>query len=158
MNGNGDCNFKYFGLLKLLFMYFYATLVTVGAGVYIFKVTFNEIPKDNMQQMNLILGFLIGTALTTFIMYFYGGSQSSSAHNDRDKTIPPGTVVSGTVVTDTHIESVMPKVPVITQAEQDKKDRETLVRLWGEDSAEVKAFDEAIKARGVEKPPAIVAG
>lgn len=69
-------NFK---LLKFIFMSLYAAGVTGASFYYFFKLTFSAVPESNANFANLILGFLIGTAISTFLGYFYGSSQSASA-------------------------------------------------------------------------------
>jgi len=71
-------------LLKLCFMMLYASGVTFGAFVFFFKAVFSPIPDDNVQNANIILGFLMGSALTVFIQYFFGNSQSQNAQAKKD--------------------------------------------------------------------------
>lgn len=57
-----------------------------GAGniavtfIYIFCITFIEVPKDNQKFADTILGFLMGTLVATIIQFYFG-----SSHNSRDK-------------------------------------------------------------------------
>ncbi len=87
-----DCIQKYYNLLKFCFMCLYSSGVTIAAFVFFFKAVFTPIPEDNVQNANIILGFLMGSALTVFIQYFFGNSQSSSAaaRKDADKEPPKG--------------------------------------------------------------------
>lgn len=48
--------------------------------VYLFCVTFLNIPKDNHRVVDTILGFLIGTLVATIINYYFGDSQTNSKH------------------------------------------------------------------------------
>lgn len=63
-------------IVKLCFMMLYATGVTGASFWYFFAITFNKVPEDNVQNSNLILGFLIGSAISTFLGYYFGMSQS----------------------------------------------------------------------------------
>ncbi len=64
-------------IMKLIFMMLYATGVTVASFYYFFAITFSPVPEDNIQNSNLILGFLIGSAISTFLGYYFGMSQST---------------------------------------------------------------------------------
>lgn len=63
------------------FIYNYAWFWSVGATVYFFAVTFAPMPAGGRDFANIILGFLLGTAVATIISFFYGSSKSS-----KDKT------------------------------------------------------------------------
>jgi ABC-type nitrate/sulfonate/bicarbonate transport system permease component len=73
-------------------MMIYATGVTGASFWYFFAITFNKVPEDNIQNSNLILGFLIGSAISTFLGYYFGMSQSVR----RDDKLPPPTEFSRT--------------------------------------------------------------
>ena len=79
---------KDYGLFKFIFMAIYALGVTAASFSYFFKVTFGEIPEANTSYANYILWFLTGTAITSFLVYYFGSSQSTSAHDMKDMTIP----------------------------------------------------------------------
>ena len=64
-------------VIKLIFMMVYATGVTVASFYYFFAITFNMVPEENIQNSNLILGFLLGSAISTFLGYYFGTSQST---------------------------------------------------------------------------------
>lgn len=70
-------------------MAFYATAVTFVSFLYFFAVSFRVIPEDNVGNVNIILGFLLGTAVSSFIGYFFGSSQSAIAHGKKE-TKPEG--------------------------------------------------------------------
>lgn len=74
MNGSPDSKF-----LARLSVY----LITLAA-IYIACVTFLTIPKDNVPNANLILGFVLGTLLGTVIAFNYGSSKTSQT---KDATI-----------------------------------------------------------------------
>jgi hypothetical protein len=63
------------GLFKKLF----AIYVFTGAGAFLWKASF-----DDKTIMNLVVGFVIGTLLSTILLYIYGSSQSSQ---DKDKRL-----------------------------------------------------------------------
>lgn len=69
-------NPKWFDLFKFIFMALYAAGFTGASFWFFFKIVFGTIPDDNQQYANLILGFLIGSGISTFLGYYYGMSQS----------------------------------------------------------------------------------
>jgi hypothetical protein len=105
---NEACLQKYYGLLKFIFNCLYAAGVTAASFAFFFKIVFDPIPEDNQQYANLILGFLMGTAVTSFVNYYFGSSQSQNAQTarDKDKPDPPaGTVTHAETQTTTKVES-----------------------------------------------------
>jgi hypothetical protein len=81
-------------MIKLIFMMVYATGVTIASFWYFFSITFSKVPEDNVQNSNLILGFLIGSAISTFLGYYFGMSQSVRTTKPDDKLPPPETLQS----------------------------------------------------------------
>jgi len=63
------------------FIYWFAWFWSVGSMVYFFAITFGSVPASGKDFGNIILGFLLGTAVATIISFFYGSSKSS-----KDKT------------------------------------------------------------------------
>ena len=63
------------------FIYWFAWFWSVGSMVYFFAITFGTVPASGKDFGNIILGFLLGTAVATIISFFYGSSKSS-----KDKT------------------------------------------------------------------------
>lgn len=59
------------------FVYYYAIGITSVFIIYIFSITFSTIPESNIRFADTILGFLLGTVLSTIINFFYGSSKSS---------------------------------------------------------------------------------
>lgn len=59
------------------FRKFFAVYIVTGAGIFLFRASF----KDDT-VMKLVVGFVIGTLLTTLVGYYYGSSQSSQ---DKDR-------------------------------------------------------------------------
>jgi len=63
------------------FIYQFAWFWSISSVVYFFSVTFFSMPEGARDFANIILGFLLGTAVATIISFFYGSSKSS-----KDKT------------------------------------------------------------------------
>jgi len=61
------------------FVYYFATAVLLFSVVYISAITFCKIPEENIRFADTILGFLLGTLLTTIINFFFGTSKSSQS-------------------------------------------------------------------------------
>ncbi len=56
------------------FVYIFAWFWSVVSSIYFFAVTFLPIPPAAESFANIILGFLLGTCVSTVIGYFYGSS------------------------------------------------------------------------------------
>lgn len=56
------------------FIYFYSWFWAISSTVYFFSVTFLPMPEGARDFANIILGFLLGTAVATIIGFFYGNS------------------------------------------------------------------------------------
>jgi hypothetical protein len=63
------------------FIYWFAWFWAIASCSYFAAVTFIPMPKENTHFADIILGFLLGTAVATIISFFYGSSKSS-----KDKT------------------------------------------------------------------------
>jgi hypothetical protein len=63
------------------FIYWFAWFWSVGSMLYFFAITFGQVPASGKDFGNIILGFLLGTAVATILTFFYGSSKSS-----KDKT------------------------------------------------------------------------
>ncbi|MFM2120777.1 MAG: Vibrio phage eu [Pseudomonadota bacterium] len=64
------------------FIYIFAMFWSVISVAYIFGVTFFPLPNEHSKDFaNIILGFLLGTAVASILQFFYGSSKSS-----QDKT------------------------------------------------------------------------
>ena len=61
----------------------YAWFLTAASFLYFFLVSFMPIENRNRDFINIILGFLIGTAVNSLIRFFYGSS--NKAQEDTDK-------------------------------------------------------------------------
>ncbi len=63
------------------FIYYFAWFWSFVSIIYFFAVTFITIPPSGQNTANTILGFLLGTAVSAILQFFYGSSKSS-----QDKT------------------------------------------------------------------------
>lgn len=61
----------------------YAWFITVASFAYFAAVSFMPIDNHNRDFINIILGFLIGTAVNSLIRFYYGSS--NKAQEDTDK-------------------------------------------------------------------------
>jgi len=59
------------------FVMYLATFWSLTAVVYIFLITFTNIPELNIRFADTILGFLLGTVVATILNFFLGSSASS---------------------------------------------------------------------------------
>lgn len=64
-------------------IYYYSWFVTVVSFVYFFMVSFMPVENRNRDFINIILGFLIGTAINSLIRFFYGSSAKSQEDVDK---------------------------------------------------------------------------
>ena len=64
-------------------VYYYSWFITVVSFVYFFMVSFMPVENRNRDFINIILGFLIGTAINSLIRFFYGASNKSQEETDR---------------------------------------------------------------------------
>ena len=64
------------------FIYYYAWFWASTSVLYFFCVTFIVLPDGGRDFANIILGFLLGTAVATIISFFYGSSKSSKDKTD----------------------------------------------------------------------------
>ena len=63
------------------FNYYFAMGWSGFSMVYFILVTFIDLPKDGVNFANIILGFLLGTAIAAIFNFYFGSSQGS-----KDKT------------------------------------------------------------------------
>jgi hypothetical protein len=61
----------------------YAWFLTVVSFLYFFMVSFMPVENRNRDFINIILGFLIGTAVNSLIRFFYGSSNKSQEDTDK---------------------------------------------------------------------------
>ena len=57
------------------FIYWFSWFWSAVSALYFFAVTFLPMPKDSQHFADIILGFLLGTAVATIIGYFFGNSK-----------------------------------------------------------------------------------
>ncbi len=63
------------------FVYQFAWLWSLFAIAYIVLITTYNIPEKNIRFVDVVLGFIMGTVVSTILNFFFGSSQSS-----KDKT------------------------------------------------------------------------
>ena len=61
----------------------FAWFLTVVSFLYFFLVSFMPVDNHNRDFINIILGFLIGTAVNSLIRFFYGSSNKSQEAVDQ---------------------------------------------------------------------------
>ena len=66
-----------------MFTQHYAWFLTVVSFLYFFLVSFMPVDNHNRDFINIILGFLIGTAVNSLIRFFYGSSNKSQEAVDQ---------------------------------------------------------------------------
>lgn len=60
------------------FQYTVGAILVFVSFLYIFLITWIPIPEQNIRFVDTSLGFLLGTVISTIIMYFFGASASST--------------------------------------------------------------------------------
>lgn len=60
---------------KADFRKYLAAFLTCAAFIYMIAITFCKVPEANVNNANIILGFLISTALSTLIGFYFGASE-----------------------------------------------------------------------------------
>ena len=73
------------------FIYYLATGWSLFAMVYIFWITFADIPARNIRFADTILGFLLGTVIAMILQFFFGSSQGSVKSSQALRDIARGT-------------------------------------------------------------------
>jgi hypothetical protein len=66
------------------FLMYFAIGWSVCAAVYIALITFATIPVNNIRFADTILGFVLGTVVSTILNFFFGSAHGSS---DKQETI-----------------------------------------------------------------------
>lgn len=64
------------------FIYWFSLLWSVAACAYIYAITFNYVPPENIRVVDTVLGFLLGTAIASILNFFYGSSFKSRSKDD----------------------------------------------------------------------------
>ena len=59
-----------------------AGIIILLTFLYLFLITFLQIPESGADHAKYASGFLVGTAFATIINYFWGSSKGSADKND----------------------------------------------------------------------------
>lgn len=62
-----------------------AIFLTSTSLIYMTAITFCTVPKENINNANIILGFLLGTALAAIISFYFGASEESTTGETPDE-------------------------------------------------------------------------
>ncbi len=73
---------------KADFRKYLAAFLSLAAFLYMVLITFCEVPEANINNANVILGFLISTALSTLIGFYFGTSESEEDSAKETKGLP----------------------------------------------------------------------
>lgn len=65
------------------FIYYFACFWAVATTAYLGFITFGNIPENNIRFADTILGFLLGTVVSSIMQYFYGSSFGSRLKDER---------------------------------------------------------------------------
>ena len=71
---------------KADFRKYLAAFFSVASFIYMAAITFISVPKENINNSNVILGFLLGTTLAAIISFYFGASEKPDKESD-DKII-----------------------------------------------------------------------
>lgn len=66
------------------FVYFFASFWSLVGAVYIFAITFGNIPEANVRIADTTSGFMLGTVLGGMFTYFLGSSLGSFRKDERN--------------------------------------------------------------------------
>lgn len=64
------------------FVYWFAIAWSLFAMVFLLSTTFMDIPEKNIRTVDTVLGFLLGTAISSIFSYFLGTSYTSRRKDD----------------------------------------------------------------------------
>lgn len=64
-------------LFSKRFIYYFATFWSVMACIYVACITFGTIPTDNVRFADTCLGFVLGTIVSSIMMFFFGTTVGS---------------------------------------------------------------------------------
>ena len=62
-----------------------ATLIMLVTFLYLFSVTFFEIPQSGIEHSKTITGFLLGTGFGTLLNYYWGASRKNEQPTKEEK-------------------------------------------------------------------------
>lgn len=71
-------------LFSKRFVYWFSIAWSLFAMVFLLSTTFMDIPEKNIRTVDTVLGFLLGTAISSIFSYFLGTSYTSRR---KDETI-----------------------------------------------------------------------
>lgn len=60
-----------------VFRKIFALIVIFFSAFFIYKAAFTPVETLNKEIVNTVIGFILGTAVTTIIAFYFGSSQSS---------------------------------------------------------------------------------
>jgi hypothetical protein len=63
----------------MYFVNIFALLLCTSACVYIGAITFGHVPENNVRFADTILGFILGSILSSIIGFYFGSSRSSQS-------------------------------------------------------------------------------
>ncbi len=71
-------------LFSKRFVYYFSIVWSLFSMAFMLVVTLADIPNDNVNTVNVMLGFLLGTAISSIFSFFLGTTKSSQT---KDATI-----------------------------------------------------------------------
>ena len=82
-----DINYSHeFKFTNRFLLYFAASVVAISL-IYVFCITFLNIPKGNERYADVCLGFLLGTLIGTIITFYYGSSKDNKMQNEYNELV-----------------------------------------------------------------------
>lgn len=69
------------------FVYWFAVAWSLFAMIFLMTTTFMVIPEKNVRTVDTVLGFLLGTAISTIFSYFFGTTYRSQKKDDTIKAL-----------------------------------------------------------------------
>lgn len=64
-------------LFSKRFIYYLAGGSVISCFIYIFLITFHEIPENNQRFADVVLGVMIGGVISTIFQFFFGSTKTS---------------------------------------------------------------------------------
>lgn len=77
-NGDGESRFTVTNRKYIFALFWLSVFIITFALVYIVAVTWIPIPPENVNNTQLVLGFVLGTLLTTIINFLFGASMQNT--------------------------------------------------------------------------------
>jgi hypothetical protein len=69
-------------LFSKRFTYYLATFWSVVTVLYLYLITFTNVPEANIRYVDTVVGFLLGTIIATVMNFFFGSSKGSVDKNE----------------------------------------------------------------------------